>query len=87
LKSAWELDGYAVQIGLRQLGGRPHAFYQLSTEEQIDVLAVLQVERDAADRPRERGRGARPGGGVNTGDRVNWASDSAREFWGSAFRS
>ncbi len=85
MKSAWELDGYAVQIGLRHMGGRPRAFYELDVEEQIDVLAVLQVERESASRPQERGPG--PAGGVNPGDRVTFTSDSARQFWGPVFRS
>lgn len=34
-----------MQIGIRDLGGDPESFYRLSRERQIDVLAVLQVER------------------------------------------
>ena len=43
--AAWEFDGYAVQIGLRVLGeGHPDAFWRLSREQQLNTLAVLQVE-------------------------------------------
>ncbi len=38
-----------MQIGIRNLGGDPEAFYRLSRERQIDVMAVLQVERMRED--------------------------------------
>lgn len=45
MEAAWEFDGYAAQIGLRVLGeGHPDAFWNLSREQQLTTLAVLQVE-------------------------------------------
>ena len=70
MESAWELDGYAVQIGLRTLGGNPEAFYLLSRERQIDVLAVLLIEREPPPKMVKAPRFKIEG------------SDEAKAFWG-----
>lgn len=78
----WELDGYALHIGLRTLGGDPEAFYALDLERQIDVLATLILEGERAGgsaTPRKKGGTLPPA--------VNYASDEAREYWSHAFRS
>jgi hypothetical protein len=67
-----------VQIGLRTLGGDPEAFYRLDLERQIDVLAVLQAERDLAKKPKR---------GNSMEERVDFASEDAQAYWSHAFRS
>jgi hypothetical protein len=68
-----------VHVGLRTLGGDPGAFYALDVERQVDVLAILRVEREA--QPGKRGRG-----GSSIVDQVQFKDEGARAYWAHAFR-